>query len=95
MKIKFVLQYYSLLCAYVYCCGFKVSCFNAVVTQILNLEYNAASFRAWMFLQRTIYGIKSRWDVPSPKAAEVATALGLRLSVTMLHFIVYVVDFSV
>jgi len=48
-----------------------------IVLQILNLEYNAASFPAWMLLQKYVYGIHTRWDVPSPEAAEVATALGL------------------
>lgn len=50
-------------------------CFKLI--QILNLEYNTASFPAWMFLQRFIYKIATRWDTPSPKAAEAATALGL------------------
>jgi hypothetical protein len=32
----------------------------------------------WLFLQQYVYEVKCSWDTPSPKAAELATALQLR-----------------
>jgi len=45
------------------------------VVQVLHLEYNTASYPLWLFVQRYIYGLTCSWDIPSPKAAELATTL--------------------
>ena len=45
--------------------------------KVLHLEYNTASYPMWIFLQQYVYGVKCAWDNPSPKAAELATTLGL------------------
>jgi len=48
-----------------------------MIVQILHLEYNVASLPAWLFLQQYVYKIRSRWDQPAPKAAELAATLAL------------------
>ncbi|XP_065657685.1 uncharacterized protein LOC136082404 isoform X2 [Hydra vulgaris] len=56
----------------------KAMDFSFKLIQILNKEYNIASFPAWMFLQKYIYCFNCPdFDVSCPKASELASELNL------------------
>ncbi|XP_065655003.1 uncharacterized protein LOC105849091 isoform X2 [Hydra vulgaris] len=56
----------------------KAMDFSFKLIQVLNKEYNIASFPAWMFLQKYIYCFNcTDFDVSCPKASELASELNL------------------
>nr|XP_047146856.1 uncharacterized protein LOC124819367 isoform X3 [Hydra vulgaris] len=56
----------------------KAMDFSFKLIQVLNKEYNIASFPAWMFLQKYIYCFNCPdFDVSCPKASELASELNL------------------